>query len=292
VPSPSDPVVADAALALEVATRAARLAGEIQLRHLDRIGRIEFKGTRDIVTRVDRLCEEAILDEIRAVFPSDSVLGEESGPRPGAAETPVPGHGPMAPPQIAAPTPEPATWSGRAWIVDPLDGTVNYANGIPAFCVSIALVAGGDPLLGVVYDPVRDELMSAVRGEGVRLGGRPAHNAGKSRLIDCVVSGGQPARGVLPSEAPLRARVRAVRHLGSSALSLAYVGIGRFDAFVHPVGLSNWDIAAAGLVAQEGGATVTTVDGRPWFDLARPPTSIGLLAATPAHHAELLALFR
>ncbi len=263
----------DAERALAVAVSAARAAGRVQLERLGRVEQIRRKSARDVVTEVDHLAERLILDEIGAAFPGDAILAEESGEHAAAAG--------------AAPT----TGTGRAWIVDPLDGTVNYANAIPVFTVSVALAVDGCPAVGAVLDPVRDELFTAVAGQGARLNGHRIRNPDKPDLGDYVIGLGYAPRDWRSDLGEMRRRVRASRHLGSAALELSYVAAGRLDACIHPTGISNWDIAAAGLIAQEGGTTVTTADGQPWFDLSRPATSIGILAAPSRHHAVLLELF-
>src|SRR3990170_4309306 len=170
---------AELAAELELATDAARRAGAIQLERYERLERIVHKGPGDVVTEVDHLCEELILAAIRGRFPDDAIVAEESG-----AHRARGGTGAHA-----------AEGAERAWIVDPLDGTVNYANGIPVFCVSIGLAVAGRPALGVVYDPVRDELFSAVTGHGATLDGQPIRHPDKERLSDCVISLALPWRG-------------------------------------------------------------------------------------------------
>ncbi len=240
----------------------------------ERLERIVHKGEHDVVTEVDELSEELILSILREAYPDDVFLAEESG----RSHVVAPNGG------RSAGQPE------RVWIIDPLDGTVNYANGIPIFCVSIGLAVGGLPEVGVVYDPVRDELFTAVAGRGARLDGAPIRQPQKDKLSDLVLAIAMPARGWSQRERGLRRRIRVSRILGSAALSLAYVGNGRFDGFVQAGGLSLWDVCAAGLIAAEGGAAVTTRDGGPWFDISHASRSIGLIAAAPAHHATLLEL--
>ncbi len=270
------PILSPAALehALGTAVDAARRAGRVEVERLGNVEEVRYKSARDVVTEVDHLAERLILDALRRALPGDAVLAEESGEHPTAA-----GDAPTA-------------GMGRAWIVDPLDGTVNYANGVPIFTVSIALAVDGQATLGVVLDPVRDELFTAVRDGGARLNGRPIRNPGKAELGDCLIGLGYAPLDSRADLGELRRSVRAARHFGSSALELAYVAAGRLDACVHPTGISNWDVAAAGLIAEEGGAVVTTTDGAPWFDLSRPATSIGILAAPAHHHARLLELVR
>ena len=168
----ADGYARELAFALEVATR----AGELQVERSQRVGRIDFKSAKDVVTEVDHLSEALIFDAIRAAFPGDALLGEESGEHAASA-----GH--------AA-----TSGVGRVWIVDPLDGTINYANGIPFFCVSIALAVGGRPVVGVVHDPVRRESYAAAAGRPAVLaspaapGGAEIGASAKEALSDYVVS--------------------------------------------------------------------------------------------------------
>jgi myo-inositol-1(or 4)-monophosphatase len=267
---------------LAVAVEAARAAAAIQVEHYERLEQIVKKSARDVVTEADHLSEAAIIATIRRAFPDDQVLAEESGHSEAKAGAgPVDGSGSSAPVDAGH----------RIWVIDPLDGTVNYAAGIPHFCTSVGLVIGGQPTVGVVLDPMRGELFSAIRGQGARLDGHPIH-ASKGVLGDGVISLALPPVGFAKRELAVRKAVRVPRSMGSAALGLAWVGNGRFDAYVQWRGLSLWDIAAAGLIAQEGGATVTTTDGGAWFDLTRATRATGLVAAPPAHHATLLALLR
>jgi myo-inositol-1(or 4)-monophosphatase len=240
----------------------------------ERLEQIDYKSARDVVTEADHQSEALILDAIRAAYPADAILAEETG-------------------EHATPEGEAATSGvGRVWIVDPLDGTINYANGIPFFCVSIGLVADGHPAVGVVLDPTRNEWFGATADGPAMLDGQPATTSEKDNLSDFVISMALAGRSAGTRSRNVRKQIRIPRSMGSAALALAYVGNGRFDAFVQQGGLSAWDVAAAGLIAERGGATVTAVDGGPWFDLARGPRTIGILAAPPRHHAGLLDLVR
>lgn len=262
---------------LAVATEAARRAGRLQMERYERLERIVHKSERDVVTEVDTLSEQLIIDAIREAFPHDAILAEESG------------HTDAVPPRgesLIDPTEQ------RVWIIDPLDGTVNYANGIPVFCVSVGLAVGGRPVIGVVHDPSRDEMFTAHAGRGARLDGRPIRMPQKEKLSDCVVALALPRRGWSQRERNVRRSIRVGRSMGSAALAIAYLGNGRFDAFVQSGGLSLWDICAAGLVAVEGGARLTTLDGGPWFDIGSNSKSIGLLGAAPDHHQTLLEMLR
>lgn len=267
---------------LAVATAAARAAAAIQVEHYERLEHIVKKSPKDVVTEADHRSEEAIIAIIRDAFPDDAILAEESGHSEAhSGAGPADGAGSTAP----------VATDHRIWIIDPLDGTVNYAAGIPHFCTSIGFASGGRPAVGVVLDPMRDEVFSAVAGQGARLDGRPIR-ATTGDLGDGVISLALPPNGFSRREQAIRKAVRVPRSMGSAALGLAWTGNGRFDAFVQWRGLSLWDLAAAGLIAEEAGNTVTTVDGGTWFDLTRPTRSTGLLAAPPAHHAVLLGLLR
>ncbi|MEO5918937.1 MAG: inositol monophosphatase family protein, partial [Candidatus Limnocylindrales bacterium] len=178
---------------------------------------------------------------------------------------------------------------GRVWVVDPLDGTINYANGIPMFCVSVALVVDGLPVVGVVHDPTRHESFAAAIDGPATLNGHQVHASDKVRLSDFVVSLSLAGRTATSRSRNLRRAIRVPRSMGSAALALAYVANGRFDAFIQQGGLSTWDIAAAGLIAERAGATVTDLAGGPWFQIAAPTRSIGILAAPAAHHGDLVA---
>jgi len=267
---------------LAVAIEAGRAAAAIQVQHYEQLEHIVKKSAKDVVTEADHLSEETIIATIRRAFPPDEVLAEESGHSAASAGSgPVDGSGSST--QVDP--------GHRIWVVDPLDGTVNYAAGIPHFCTSIALVVGGQPTVAVVLDPMRDDLFSAVLGQGAQLDGHPIH-ASDGELIDGVISLALPPTGFAKRELAVRKAVRVPRSMGSAALGLAWVGNGRFDAFVQWRGLSLWDIAAAGLIAAEGGATVTSNDGGTWFDLTRPARATGIVAASAAHHATLLGLLR
>jgi myo-inositol-1(or 4)-monophosphatase len=256
---PADPYATELAVAIEIAERAGRLIVE----RADRIERIEYKGARDVVTDVDRRSEDLILTEIRRRFPDDVQLAEESG-------------------QAGSAT--------RTWVIDPLDGTINYANRIPIYCVSIALVDEDRPVVGVVHDPVRRETFSATAFGPARLNGREIACSRKPRLTDFVISLTLDA-GRLASRGPaLSQAIRVHRRLGSSALALAWVGCGRFDGFVQTQNLSAWDVAAAGLIAERAGARVRRLDGGPYLALAMGTTQYGVIAAPEPHFAELRRL--
>jgi myo-inositol-1(or 4)-monophosphatase len=255
-------------------------AGEVLMDRYERLERIDYKSARDVVTEADHQSEALILDAIRGRHPGDAILAEETGEHHAVSgEAPTSGR-------------------GRVWIVDPLDGTVNYANGIPFFCVSIALIVDGRPSLGIIHDPTRDETFAATLDGPAMLSGSLGQGShaisasDKERMSDFVISMSLNGRAVATRARAVRKAIRIPRTMGSAALALAYVANGRFDAFIQQGGLSAWDVAAAGLIAERGGATVTSMDGGSWFDIAHAPASIGILAAPAAHHPALLALVR
>ena len=265
---------------LAFATGIAGRAGELLVDRIERLERVHYKSAKDVVTEADHLSEELIIESIRAYHPGDAILAEESGEHHAVAgEAPTSGR-------------------GRVWIIDPLDGTVNYANGIPFFCVSIGLVIDGRPSVGVVHDPTRAETFAATAGGPAMLMSTLGTDSfaieasDKEKLSDFVVSMALSGRSVATRIRNVRKAIRIPRSMGSAALALSYVGNGRFDAFIQQGGLSAWDIAAAGLIAERAGARVTAMDGGPWFDVSHAPRSIGVLAAPDPHHAALLALVR
>lgn len=276
VTQPASPVVTRTAWEPELVftVAEAEAAGRLLMERYERLEQIDYKSARDVVTEADHLSEAQIMGAIRAAFPADAILAEESGEhdrRDGSAAT---------------------ASLGRTWIIDPLDGTVNYANGIPFFCVSIALVVDGRPSVGVVHDPTRGETYAATVDGPTTLVGHAVAVSDKERLSDFVISLALGGRAVATRARAVRRAVRIPRSMGSAALALAYVANGRFDAFIQQGGLSTWDVAAAGLIAERAGATVTDFAGGPWFDLARGARALGLVAAPPAHHPTLLDLVR
>jgi myo-inositol-1(or 4)-monophosphatase len=175
-------------------------------------------------------------------------------------------------------------------VVDPLDGTVNYANGIPYFCVSVGMVDGDRPAVGVVHDPLRGDTYAAVADGPATLNGVRVRASRKAAIGDFVVSLAIIGRGGIGRERRIGRRIRIPRRMGSAALSLAYVANGRFDAFVQNGGLSLWDVAAAGLIAERAGAAVSDLDGRTWWDASRKGATVSIVAAPRPHHGTLLEL--
>lgn len=224
---------------------------------------VHYKGLIDLVTEVDHRSENMLLERIQAAYPQDTIVTEERGRFEGA--------------------------NGRSWIIDPLDGTVNFAHGIPIFAVSIAYAVDRQVTLGVVYDPLRDECFSAERGKGAWLNGQSISPSRESSLQKALLVTGfsynpEIRDRNLPLFVHLVKRAQAVRRLGSAALDMSYVACGRLEGYWE-LQLESWDIAAAALIAQESGAIITDMDGGP--DFMRTPHSV--IAANPALHTALLA---
>jgi myo-inositol-1(or 4)-monophosphatase len=231
---------------LATAIEAVIRAGELQLASLGRDIRIDKKSAIDLVTEVDIAIERAFRDTIAERFPDHVVLGEEfeeAGQREGIPQ--------------------------YCWLFDPIDGTTNFAHGLPIFCSSLALEIDGQLAVGAIYDPNRRELFTAERGQGARLNGIPIHVAAAETLIDSLLVTGfhygvhkDPGQLMQLFEAFIR-RSRAVRRLGSAAIDLCYVACGRVDAF-YEMKLQPWDIAAGALIVKEAGGTISTIDGEPF----------------------------
>jgi myo-inositol-1(or 4)-monophosphatase len=232
-----------------LAIEAARAAGELLRSELAGARRIAFKGApTNLVTEMDARAEALILGRLRAAFPDDAILSEEMGGASGR--------------------------SGRRWIVDPLDGTTNYAHGLPLFGVSIALEVGGQIMVGVVFDPVHDELYAAVRGEGAFVNDRKLVVSQAATLDESLLATGFPYNiretddNNLREYAAFSVRAQGVRRLGSAVLYLAWVAAGRFDGYWE-LRTGPWDVAAGGLLVEEAGGRITGVGGAP-LDLDRP----------------------
>lgn len=225
------------------AVTAARAAGLMLRENLGKAGRIDFKGSVNIVTEMDRKAEDLILEAIKKDFPGDAVLTEERA--------------------------EIVTGSPRRWIIDPLDGTTNYAHGFPFFCVSIGFEDAGDTKLGVVYNPMLDELFIAEKGKGAYLNDKRIHVSSTDDLGRSLLATGFPydlrqsSENNLDHFANFAVKAQAIRRAGSAALDLSYTACGRFDGFwemkLHP-----WDVAAASLIVKEAGGALTDFKGGPF----------------------------
>ncbi len=253
---------------LNIGVRAARAAGRVITKNMGRLDsiRVEKKGHNDFATEVDRAAEAEIVETLLKAYPDHGVLAEESGQLGNAG-------------------------SEYQWIVDPLDGTMNFMHGLPHFCVSIALYQNKRAYQAVIYDPVRQELFTGGKGEGAYLDGRRIRVSGASQLQNALVSTEFPYREgqnldfQMATLQALLERTSGVRRQGSSALDLAYIAAGRVDA-AWLGGLKPWDSAAGALLVREAGGLVNDYQGGDtWLE------SGDVLAGTPkVHHAMLQTL--
>jgi myo-inositol-1(or 4)-monophosphatase len=234
---------AEVASVLELAKRLAREAGSIQRAHYEGQFEIQTKSdVTDLVTDVDRACERVIVDAIRAARSDDAILAEEGSGRDDSD----------------------AEWR---WVIDPLDGTSNYAHGYPRFCVSIGVEQRGVAMVGVVYDPLLDELFAAVRGGGARMNERPIRVSAEARLDHAMLSTGfaydvhSSIEDNLDHFAGFVKSAQAVRRDGSAALNLCYVAAGRFDGYWE-IKLKPWDVAAGLLIVEEAGGRTSDFSGQ------------------------------
>jgi myo-inositol-1(or 4)-monophosphatase len=246
-----------------VAVSAARAAGRIHLARLKRISIVRKSNALDLVTEADHEAEAAVIRVIRRAFPEHTILAEESGLSPERSE--------------------------HRWIIDPLDGTTNFAHGYPQFCVSIGYEERGRMEFGVVYDSLRKECFAARRGRGARLNDLPIRVSPIRTLATALLCTGFPydrrerRRFYLCFWEDFMTRVQGIRRAGSAALDLCYVACGRVDGFWE-FGLKAWDVAAGSLIVREAGGRVTNLDGTP-FDLEGGR----ILATNKLVHREMMA---
>lgn len=251
-----------------VAVEAARAAGRLLIDSLGKLqqSQVQSKGISDYVTDLDRAAERIILQMIGKRFPDHGVLAEESG-------------------QINPRSP-------YRWVIDPLDGTTNYIHQFPAFCVSIGLSRDNEMQVGVIYDPLRDELFHAVRGQGAFCNQAAIHVASRMQLGDALLATGFPYRisdrlePYLQSFRAVFLNTSGIRRAGSAAIDLAYTACGRIDGFWE-MGLSAWDIAAGMLIVEEAGGKVS--------DFAGGTGHLqhgSILASNPALHAQMVDLLK
>ena len=218
------------------AIEAAQTGGEILRKYYGRVKEIEFKGETDLVTEADKFSEQAIVDLLSSKFPHHSILAEEGTVTENSSEF--------------------------KWIIDPLDGTTNYAHGYPVFCVSIALEKSQEIILGVVYQPMNDELFIAEKGGGAFRNGRRIQVSEISKLKRSLIVTGFPPSIVQEPAQALRifsnflGNVQSIRRDGAAALDLCYVAMGHFDGFWE-INLNPWDTAAGILMTMEAGGLVT-----------------------------------
>lgn len=253
---------------LPIIVAIAQEAGALLRQGWGAVTQITYKGEVNLVTEYDLRAEEIIVRALRQRFPQIAIYAEEQGGG------------------------DPTGWEQPTWLIDPLDGTTNFAHGFPAFAVSIALVAEGEPVLGVIYDPLLDETFAARRGGGATLNDRPIHVSAVPVLDKALLATGfaydrrtRPDNNVGHFAHFLR-RCQGMRRAGAAALDLAYVACGRLDGFwelrLHP-----WDVAAGILLVQEAGGRVTDLEGGPRYHSGEQ-----IVASNGLIHEEMLAVFR
>jgi myo-inositol-1(or 4)-monophosphatase len=253
---------------LNIAIQAARSAGKIIVRFLDHLDAndITEKERHDFVTKVDRMAEEEIINTIQRSYPSHNILAEESGLRSGTTNC--------------------------TWIIDPLDGTINFIHGFPHFCVSIAFQRNDKLEVGVIYDPLRQELFTAVRGMGAQLNNRKIRVSPCKKLDNALLGTGFPSRiekhiqFYLKTLGVILPQTVGVRRAGSAALDIAYVAAGRLDGFWE-MGLKSWDIAAGAVILMEAGGIISDFQGGMGYF-----KSGEVVAATPKLHKPLVDIIQ
>jgi myo-inositol-1(or 4)-monophosphatase len=243
----------------------AQEAGKLLMPFFDRRIGFEYKGDVDLVTEADRASEQLIVSRVRAAWPDHDIVGEE-----GTRDV----HG-----------------GGFRWYIDPLDGTTNFAHGYPVFCVSMGLELDGCLIVGILYDPTRDELFAAEKGKGATLNSKPIHVSSTTTLSESILGTGFPSfkRHKNPNihfYHQITLRSHGVRRAGSAALDLANVAAGRYDGFWE-FNLNPWDTSAGVLLVREAGGTVTRFNGTA-FNIDSKET----LASNTLIHEELLRNFR
>jgi myo-inositol-1(or 4)-monophosphatase len=254
-------------LFLTTAIEAVVRAGDIMMSRLGGEVRVDKKGTIDLVTEVDVAIERTFRALIAERFPGHDVLGEELG---GSAVRPgVP-----------------------CWVFDPIDGTTNFAHGLPIFCASVALELDGAAIVAAVYDPTRKELFTAVKGAGAFVSGRPLRVSEARELVDAMLVTGFPydvhqrVDEIVGLFGAFVGRARAVRRLGSAAIDLCYVAAGRLDGFWES-DLKPWDIAGGALIVEEAGGRVSGLAGEPFNSRAG-----SVLATNSLLHEQMLQVIR
>jgi myo-inositol-1(or 4)-monophosphatase len=251
---------------LNTAIPIARAAGDMLAENLGGVRTVEMKGAINLVTEMDRRAEDMIVSALVKQFPECAIVAEEGSARESA--------------------------NGFAWYIDPLDGTTNYAHGLPVFCVSMGLWKGDQPICGIVYHPMGREMFTAVSGYGARLNDQRIRVSQTTELGQALLATGFPY-DIRESEydnldhfARFAKSARAIRRMGAAALDLAWTAAGRFDGFWE-MKLSPWDFAAATIICQEAGALVTDFVGRP-FTLAHGQAVV----ANPILHPQILDTIR
>jgi myo-inositol-1(or 4)-monophosphatase len=251
---------------LNFAIETARMAGGLLLEKFGKKLNVSMKGDINLVTEADLASEKLIIDRIRSHYPQHSILAEESGEAVIIGGT--------------------NKWK---WIVDPLDGTTNFAHGYPCFCVTLALENEGQIVIGVTYDPTRNELFSAEKGQGASLNNKPIRVSTAQKLADALIVTGFPydfkqRENFARHLTTFLLQSRGVRRDGSAAIDMAYVACGRFDGFWEE-GLNPWDVAAGLLLIEEAGGRVSYYDNSP-FSIYTPP----ICASNGTIHDEMIAV--
>ena len=250
----------------DFAVNLAREAGALLMKKFDQSVEVHYKGDINLVTEADKMSENLIIAAIRQNFPDHGILSEES--------------------------PEILDGSQMRWIIDPLDGTTNYAHGYPVFCVSIALEKEGKVILGVIYDPTRQDTFVAVRGEGAFLNGKRLAVSVIPDLNHSLLATGFPYDIRESKENNLNyfnvmaKEVQAIRRAGAAALDIAYVAAGRFDGFWE-LKLQPWDMAAGCLLVEEAGGKITDITGSTWNML-----SPNILVSNGRIHEQMIAVLK
>ena len=250
---------------LEIAINAARAAGQLLLERSGTAYQVRHKGPADLVTEIDHQAQDLIASTLTSAFPTYGLVGEEGS--------------------------EPHDSNSPRWIVDPLDGTINYVRGYPFYAVSVALERDGEVAVGVVYNPVLDELFVAEKGEGATLNGSPVHVSATTRLEESVLASGFPYDVWINDEDDnsrewrrFLKRALSMRCDASAAIDLCHVAMGRLDGHWE-FELGPWDMAAGALMVQEAGGKVTQVMGEPFSPYGR-----GITASNGHLHAKMLAV--
>jgi len=252
---------------LNFAIETAREAGQILLERFGRKINVTLKGDINLVTEADLASEKHIIEKIRSHYPKHSILAEESG---------------------EAIIESASAWK---WIIDPLDGTTNYAHGYPCFCVTLALEQNGEIVIGVTFDPTRDELFAAEKGQGATLNNKPIRVSETEELEDALLVTGFPydareRENFARHFTGFTYKSRGIRRDGSAAIDMAYVACGRFDGFWEE-GLHAWDVAAGVLLIEESGGRISYYDNSE-FSIYKPP----ICASNSLIHAEMLEVLR
>lgn len=256
---------------ITIAVRAARIAGRTIVSALDRLDQVKVsaKGYHDFVTDIDKKAEQQIIEVIKRAYPHHAIIGEESGLSKGTQD--------------------------YCWIIDPIDGTTNFIHGIPHFAVSIAVKKGDSLIAGVIFDPVKNELFTAAKGEGARLDQHRIRVSTTKKLPDALLATGFPFRHkellppFLKTFEALFPRCAGMRRAGSAALDLAYTAAGRLDGFWEAA-IHLWDIAAGVLLIQEAGGVCSDFQGS--NDYLKFDSSINLITGNFEVHQSLLKIIQ